>query len=776
MLSGIKRDVGQNWALTAFSYLAPLIVASSVAALLMTSAKLPSSKMNWVNKFFAAIRSFGKEEAEAGRSIAKKNQFALGEADFNVISFWLIFLPYVISGFGYMPFSLDYATMDAIDNGLNVTRAKLVSASSLCGWAGAVTLSFFLIPVTRHSVLLASMGWSPVHALRIHIWAGHLSFLYVFIHTILLFFVFLAYDDIPVWRQFIPNASCFGRDANFAPHHADDDATPPLSPGEDCQWQYWNLTGIVAFIFFAVLWVSSIHYFRRRWYRLFYILHVVFGTLMLLASILHFGFIALYLAPSIAYYLASTFPTLIQALASRFRKGVKIVKVTTIADSGGCVEVHVATTADANALLDREPCQYVKLCVPKISIVWHPFTVYKHPKDSKTVRILFRPVGPFTKELASSLTAPERPITMLDGFYGGADRTSQALQHDQVTIVAGGVAITPFLSMIPNLLTTICTIAPEKRVVKSITLHWSCRDRGLERFVTQNYIRGMIATANKLDSSVSFHVMIYHTGKGGTEVLQESSSDNTSVEDFIEERRENESVSSDEAHDYEEGGMPFDVSPKCNLSDDEGENLKAGDATLDHTNDGTDGHMMELAHMLPGRFAEFRWNLPYFVAFSVGMWTVFCLLFRLYYGHWMLRLYYNDWNFNAYYLAAEATWVTMVIVAISFALSCAIEGMVFLSQSRWPSPTADRFMVEEVSTSKEHELTDASSVGQSVVKHIQGRPKPTDLFEQASQAEAPGIFICGPLGMTSVVWKEARKENSFFGRTRYCVYDEPFEF
>jgi hypothetical protein len=48
-----------------------------------------------------------------------------------------------------------------------------------------------------------------------------------------------------------------------------------------------------------------------------------------------------------------------------------------------------------------------------------------------TVRFRFRPVGPFTKELAERLTSTDvRPVTLVDGFYQGADKLEQALQHD----------------------------------------------------------------------------------------------------------------------------------------------------------------------------------------------------------------------------------------------------------------------------------------------------------------------------------------------------------
>jgi predicted ferric reductase len=231
---------------------------------------------------------------------------------------------------------------------------------------------------------------------------------------------------------------------------------------------------------------------------------------MILSSILHYAFISLYWMPSIAYYLASTSPTLVQALASRYRGGVKLMKVVQLPDAAGCFEVHVDTTRESTVALNKIPSQFVKLCVPKISVVWHPFTVFAHPKDPTTLRFLCRPVGPFTKKLAEHLTGPTRPVTILDGFYAGANRCNEAQLHDHVTIVAEGVAITPFLSMIPCLIKDLSPNGTSSSYTKSISLHWACREKGLLSYVAKNYLFFFQAQARAAD--IAFDITIYHTG------------------------------------------------------------------------------------------------------------------------------------------------------------------------------------------------------------------------------------------------------------------------
>lgn len=331
------------------------------------------------------------------------------------MAIWLVVIPVMISVFASIPLTLAHADEKAAEKGKNPMQLRIEGVSYLFGWGSVLCLAFFLIPVTRHSILLAAMGWSPIHALRIHIWAGYLSFVLMLIHGIMLVPVWFLYYDYPVWQQIVPNEACW--DWTWTK-----ETRKEIQPY--CGHVFYNWTGLMAAAFFIILWGSSLNWVRRRNYKWFYLFHVVFGILTLLGIILHMHWTIMYFIPSFTYYLASMAPTLVQALASRFRGGVKILQVTRVRDSGGCVEVHLEAHETAQAEVDREPCQFIKLCVPKISLVWHPFSVYKSygKEDDKTVRFLFRPVGPFTMQLAASLTSEERPVTLVDGFIAAQTR------------------------------------------------------------------------------------------------------------------------------------------------------------------------------------------------------------------------------------------------------------------------------------------------------------------------------------------------------------------
>jgi predicted ferric reductase len=763
-----------DWGSMLCGVLGPLLLASSASALLLTNHKLPTWRLRWIQKTLSSLRSHRNEVAKYGHDIAmKKNQFGRGEANFNFIAIWLIVIPMIVGVFAYIPSSIKYADERAAEEGLSSMQLRIEYISYLFGWGSTMCLVFFLIPVTRHSILLAAMGWSPILALRIHIWSGYLAFIYMFLHGIMLVPVWFIYYDYPVWQQIIPNNECWTwKESNV-------DIVP------SCTHVFYNWTGIVAAIFFFVLWGSSLHWFRRRNYRMFYLLHIIFGTLTLLGIILHMHWFIIYLIPSMTYYLASTMPTLIQALASRFRGGVKICQALVVPDSGGCFEIHLEADQTALAKLENEPCMFVKVCVPKISLVWHPFDVYKGDDDN-TVRFLVRPVGPFTKKFAEVMTwTDERPVTLIDGFYSGADKSEEAIQHDCVTIIAGGVAITPFLTLLPALLDKIEN-TDEVAKTKMIVVHWACREAGLCNFIVENYINRILQKARCISKDLKLTFYVYQTGlKSNENSSESSSSENTS-----------EVVEPKNGEDLE--------APEIDLNKDENMNKESinksetlSSESINHIKSETPSsrqswnipffsssfqggsHPFELARMMPRRFSNPIWNIPLFISFSFAVWFGFWFLFTR-----------DNIETQSYYDLSSMTWVTIYGILFYVGFGIVVEATVLALRKYWPKQSVDSFKVlyspaVPSKTGKDQDNQDMNDIEidtdnfqpkkNVTLVHRSGRPTEVQIFEDARNAVEPGIFMCGPTPLIQMVKKEASKENSIFGLTRYCLYDEPYE-
>lgn len=752
-----------KWSTRIVGFMGPVLLTSCICTLLLTNRALPTWRVGWLNKAFRHTRWFKFRDAEDGIALFKKNQFLVGQVDFNVMAFWLIGLP------GLMLFVTYIKSFCLVKDDL---KASIECTSYGAGWVSVVVLAFFMIPVSRHSVLLVAMNWSPIHALRIHIWAGYVSFMFVVLHGVLLVIVWFTYADGPVYREFIPPIKCL---------------TGSFPRGDSCITKIYNMTGMIAFVFFLVLWASSLHWFRRKNYRLFYVLHVIFGTLTIIASVLHFETIVLYLLPSICYYSASTTPTLVQALASRFRGGVRIVKVVILNDSGECLEVHVSTDATTQTFLeDNHPCKYIKLCVPKISVVWHPFTVYAHRKDCNTLRFLFRPVGPFTKELKDRLISPERPVTLIDGFYRGSDHCHQALvQHDHVTIVAGGVAITPFLSMMNAVLKELSYSADREHCygLKSMTLVWSCRELGLVSYVKRTYLEDMARTAQNVNEFV-FKVNIFVTGNCETHPEQEldSDTDTTCTESIEYSERHHSKIGPSDTNlcPVRADSSEFDMFKKVPLI-----GYESVDTHISEDRSSLVGHPMELARMLPARYSKIKWNVPYFLAFSFTV----CITFYVFFTTYMLE----DTSLAQ---MSASTWVLLLVLLSHVVIAFAIEALCLHGSNYWPAPRPDEYSIvgdtvelemqgategfhendtSTIDTSSMFQYGSTSDTSSMFVLQYGSRPISADIFADAQLASAPGIFMCGPQALVGMVRKEAAKQNSELFLTRYALYEEVFD-
>jgi predicted ferric reductase len=790
------------WSATLVGLVAPLLVAACISTLFLTNAPLPAPKSSWINRFFAAVRSFRVEDAKYGVALSKKNQFGLGEPNYTMIAAWLVAVPNLALFIIWVYRTPEQATGFDFMEAEDLRRRSIKRISNLSAIMGVYALAFFLIPVTRHSVLLVAMNWSPVHALRIHIWAGYTSFLFVTLHSVLHLVLWIRRSSqIPIHAQFIPSLHCWKSE---------------FSVDSACYRQIYNLTGMLAYLCFVILWATSLHWFRRKWYRVFYLFHITFGPLMILCSIWHYSMITVYLLPSILYYLASTSPTLVQAVSSRFRGGVKIKKVVVLEDAGNVLEIHVATDSHAHAVLtDNHPSKYIKLCVPKISVVWHPFTVFSHPNNPTTMRILFRPVGPFTKELRSQLLAPKRPVTLIDGFYRASDHCQEALRHDHVTIVTGGIGITPFISMIFTLLRAIYVHDSVEGVppLRSITMIWSCRELGLVNFVKEQYFDDMLNIAKSIPG-FSLKLKLFCTGQKQIkhpfsdskqrDIEQSGLRSDTSEYIHFESSEENAEGPEDggsidgsdtspvigHQYDLEQPGSISDFSDcvffksaesteipaeKSSLGATENTHVPCADDWKQETRERSDnheqGHAMELARMMPGRNSKIQWNIPYFLVFT----SCICLGFHF-------EFVPSSWTHTSYKGMSRAVWPTLLLIEMAFTIGTVTEVVVLLFRYKWPAPKADTFdVLSSAATGRARHSEDLDAVlsvdstSNSSIEVLPGRPGPEDILVEACMACAPGIFVCGPPALVQMARAEARKENSLLGLTRYCIYEEGFE-
>ena len=771
IFNAIRDEKVLEWATKLIGFMTPLLITASLATLFLTNETLPFWRFSYINKLVSRIRTFRSEDAELGTSIYKKNQFVVGYPNFNHIAFWFTLLPGMIYFLTFAKINLVYhVDDDIIPMDKSQHQFHMECISNTAAWAGTIVLSFFLIPVTRHSVLLVALNWSPIHALRIHIWAGYTSFLFIFIHGIIWVYVWFRWAKGPVYKEFIPSLNCWKRDH---------------STELFCKKQFYNFTGMVAFSFFFVLWITSFSWFRRKYYTLFYVIHVSCGSLMMLASIWHFEYIALYLLPSILYYLVSTMPTLVQAIASYMRSGVQVAQVVALEDAGDCFEVRFQANQHAKEILaGNHPSLYLKFCCPSLSLVWHPFTVFHHPDDSETLRLLIRPVGKFTKALREKFLTSTCPVMLIDGLYRGGDHSEQALQcHDHLSVITGGVAITPVIStmfvILKKLKQSIDEQGKSTYGLKSMTLIWSCREVGLVSYVKREYLDHMARIAFDIPE-FELTIKLYYTG-GNTKTP--SNMLNTTMEKSETEYTSDRTTTTDAGSSHHSVNSERNVDQRTitNITKTkQSDQVKQLDSSVRQNLYFPDreGHAMEVARMMPARHSNIVSNLPLYLVMTGSTWLGFHIMFATY-------DYYPNSHYNE---KSEQVWVTLLLISFYIVVGLTIEGVSYVIRTNGMDCSCDNVNCQntmntggatvpyqcQIDSMDVDKCTESIDVYYNIFEEYYSRPNEEEYLLDAQTSSTPAIFLCAPVPMAESVQQAVQKENSSLLLTRYVVYEESF--
>jgi len=418
--------------------------------------------------------------------------------------------------------------------------------------------------------------------------------------------------------------------------------------------------------------------------------------------------------------------------------------------------------ASPEALSQFRPGQYVRLCAPSISSVWHPFTVNIVPGQSGRMRILFRATGPFTKNLSEELQQCQKggktvvPTILIDGFHGPQMRVADALRHDVVALVAGGIGITPYLSLLRELG---MALASSEGCTKSVILHWVCRDAKLIQFIKNEYLSPLINEFGGIGDG-AFRVIVHSTCGDGT--YSDSSEDNVTG-------------------GKDEGG------------NDEKENLEEVSKFPTVSLNGA-GSAFIPTHFAPAIHTSVLANLPHFLTYACTAWVSLASIWYLY-----RHVQQKESHISS------RMWGPVVALMISFSISI-VANLVMDSTASvvWGKQSGRRKKVEftPVANDDSQDGLELSEIGENVTEHhsvemvgsaldapsalvvgsdegnqvtlkiSKGRPSVEDLLCCLDGAADAGLFTCGPVAMMRQIRKAAR--SGYCGRGT-ALYEESFE-
>ncbi|TXG62916.1 hypothetical protein EZV62_009910 [Acer yangbiense] len=307
-----------------------------------------------------------------------------------------------------------FATITPISSaadGEQVWEAKL--AALRLGLVGNICLVFLFFPVARGSSLLPLFGLTSEASIKYHIWLGHL---------VMGFFTAHGICYIVFWN----------------------------STNNNSQMVEWaktgtsNVAGEIALLAGLAMWATTIPRIRQTFFELFFYTHY-FYIIFMFFFVLHVGISYAYIMlPGFYLFLVDRYLRFLQS-----RKCVRLVSARVLPCE--TIELNFSKTPG----LKYNPTSILFINVPSISkMQWHPFTITSNSNlEPEKISVMIKSEGSWSKKLNQIISSPnpiDRLQVSVEGPYGPA--STHFLRHDTLVMVSGGSGITPFISVIRELI------------------------------------------------------------------------------------------------------------------------------------------------------------------------------------------------------------------------------------------------------------------------------------------------------------------------------------
>jgi predicted ferric reductase len=328
-------------------------------------------------------------------------------------------------------------------------------AARVVGHIANLAFSLLLYPVSKHSPWLSVFGIGFPHALKFHRLMGIVGFLFATLH------MFIWYGQWVVQGTLWSNVVT----VNFN----------RISP-VNIHWDNWTimLMQLLWLLTVPALVVAALYRNSPRMYLLFLRLHY-FPIIFAVAGMVHAFSNWFYVAPPmLLFYLDHL---------ARVRRKALLPNAINVTVQDDVVKIEFPQLAHYAG-------QYCYICCPALSPLhlhsmtdWHPFTVASAPAPaSHTTFVTIKCTGPgsWTQQLLQHVTMCNRnglpvPEIWIDGFYGQVPDVTQA---KVVICMAGGIGVTPFASLLQQLLHS-CRKPGNSARMPHVHFVWSLRSLSL---------------------------------------------------------------------------------------------------------------------------------------------------------------------------------------------------------------------------------------------------------------------------------------------------------
>ncbi|GMY23704.1 ferric reduction oxidase 2-like isoform X2 [Fagus crenata] len=297
--------------------------------------------------------------------------------------------------------------------GVKVWQSKLDTVALVLGLVGNVCLAFLFYPVTRGSSLLPLFGLTSENSIKYHIWLGHIVMTIFTTHGICFIIYWVVTNNL----------------------------------SQMLKWEkigVSNLAGEIALVAGLAMWLTTIPRIRRKVFELFFYTHYLYIVFMIF-FILHVGIsYCCMMLPGFYLFVIDRFLRFLQS-----RRNVRLLSARVLP----CETLELNLSKSLG--LSYNPLGIMFINVPSISkLQWHPFSITSSSNlDPNKISIVIKSEGSWTKKLYQMLSSPSSPDRLevsVEGPYGPA--STDFLRYDTLVMVSGGSGITPFISIIRELI------------------------------------------------------------------------------------------------------------------------------------------------------------------------------------------------------------------------------------------------------------------------------------------------------------------------------------
>ncbi|KAL8924802.1 MAG: hypothetical protein Q9172_002517 [Xanthocarpia lactea] len=204
------------------------------------------------------------------------------------------------------------------------------------------------------------------------------------------------------------------------------------------------ILGILAITIFLLLGTTALSWLRRRYYFLFFLIHIATSIAILPILYFHVAHLRIYILEATIIY--------ILLIAQRNISLVKITSATLshIPLTNNLLSLTIPLTNSTSNLSHRNfhPGQHIYLSFPthQSRLRLNPFTIANLPQKTNHIRLILRTRNGTTRNLSGIIDPNKTTITniplSIEGPYGAAANFPDFRDYDRILFVAGGVGAT----------------------------------------------------------------------------------------------------------------------------------------------------------------------------------------------------------------------------------------------------------------------------------------------------------------------------------------------